>query len=716
MLLLWPYVSPCLCCCTVLLLVALVFLMRGIAKILRFPRPESTANIPPGSRGLPLIGETLQFMAAINCSQGFYDFVRVRHLRYGNCFKTNIFGETHVFVSSTESAKVILNNDLGRFTKRYIRSIADLVGDQSLLCASQQRHKLIRNRLINLFSTASISSFVKQFDELIVKSLADWQNGGTVVVLDEALKITFKAMCKMLMSLESGHELDMLHKDVALVCEAMLAFPLRLPWTRFYKGLQARKRIMSALEKMISERRGLKAHHEDFLQHLLAEDDRANGNEVPSLTDAQIQDNILTMIIAGQDTTASAITWMVKYLDENQQVLDDLGAEQLFLAKKATPKSFLTLEDLNEMAFASKVVKESLRMASVVPWFPRLALQDCEIQGFRIKKGWNVNIDARSIHVDPTVYHDPDKFFPSRFDDELKPYSFLAFGIGGRTCLGMNMAKAMMLVFLHRLITTYNFSVTDRRSSFGGFSRSKLSDWVLWYRFGSSAFFVTVGTVSTAFSETVATVCSCIGGSAFVKHTICLSWCEVSSAGGGSLSAANFMERLTVSDVLVVEIVSCGVVFVRVLAGKLAGLRHQGDDNDVSDDENRGSANEYDGEFTEILSGELDGCRKPRRQPGECDQSDAHLEHEHELLEPSKPSVPAHGVGFLSFDVIKVEGIHFLEKIQETDILIHDGLVFPRERSVNKPALEPIRDRTTTTTRGDCVGRMPAGHFGFFWK
>ena len=109
--------------------------------------------------------------------------------RYGNCFKTNIFGETHVFVSSTESAKAILNNDMGKFTKRYIKSIAELVGNQSLLCASHNHHKLLRGRLVNLFSTNSISLLVKQFDELIISNLSSWDDRGTVIVLDEALKV-----------------------------------------------------------------------------------------------------------------------------------------------------------------------------------------------------------------------------------------------------------------------------------------------------------------------------------------------------------------------------------------------------------------------------------------------------------------------------------------------------------------------------------------------
>ncbi|CAK7346333.1 unnamed protein product [Dovyalis caffra] len=467
-----------LCFYGVLLLGALLFLYRQFVKKPRYHNQIAKADIPPGSCGLPLIGETVQFLAAVSSGRGFYDFIRARRLRYGNCFKTNIFGVTQVFVSSTESAKTILINESGKFTKRYIKSIAELVGDQSLLCASHEHHKLIRSRLAKLFSTSSISIFIKHFDELTVKSLGTWENAGTITVLDQALEITFKAMCKMLMSLEDGQKLNMLQEDITHVCEAMLAFPLKFPGTRFYKGLKARKRIMSTLDLIITEkRRCSQRNQQDFLQCLLIEDEKAGSDEAYRLTDTEIKDNILTMIIAGQDTTASAIAWMVKYLGENQDVLDTLRAEQLQLAEKNPLRPFLTLEDLTEMPYASKVVKESLRMASIVSWIPRLALQDCEIEGFKMKKGWNINVDARSIHLDHNLYNDPNKFDPSRFNDDSKPYSFLAFGMGARTCLGMNMAKAMMLAFLHRLITTYKWKVID--------SDSSIKKWALFSRLKS---------------------------------------------------------------------------------------------------------------------------------------------------------------------------------------------------------------------------------------
>ncbi|KAG4391889.1 hypothetical protein AAZX31_04G029600 [Glycine max] len=421
---------------------------------------KSSIGIPPGNRGLPFVGETLQFMAAINSSKGVYEFVHARRLRYGKCFKAKLFGETHVFISSRESAKVIVNkeNEGGKFSKSYIKSIAELLGRDSLLCAAQQHHKLIRARLFSLFSTDSLSSFVQLFDSLVLQATRTWTCGSVVVIQDETLKLACKAMCKMLISIESGQELVTMHNEVARLCEAMLALPVRLPWTRFYKGLQARKRIMNILEKNISERRsGIATHHVDFLQQLL--DNKLNEDGVPGLTDREIKDNILTMIIAGQDTIANAMTWMIKFVDENRQVFNTLMKEQLKIEKNGSRNSYLTLEALNEMPYASKVVKEALRKASVVQWLPRVALEDCVIEGFKIKKGWNINIDARSIHHDPTVHKDPDVFNPSRFPAESKPYSFLAFGMGGRTCLGKNMAKAMMLVFLHRFITNYNIQL-----------------------------------------------------------------------------------------------------------------------------------------------------------------------------------------------------------------------------------------------------------------
>ncbi|XP_020268316.1 abscisic acid 8'-hydroxylase 2 [Asparagus officinalis] len=455
-----------------LALILVTYFVSKIAIKARERKKKEILGAPPGSCGLPFIGETLAFVMANNSSKGFYDFVQKRRNLYGNCFKTNIFGETHVFVSSIESAKAILGNESFDFSKRYMRSIAELLGGQSLLCASHEHHRLIRRRISNLFTLDSMISTIRIFDELTVKTFASWKEKESVSVLNDALKITFRAICKMLISLEEEHEVEMLQKDVFEVTEAMLAFPLKFPGTRFYRGLKARRRIMNALKKMLNFRRKGLECHEDFLQSFVRDKSMAND---PS-ADSQILDNILTLIIAGQITTASAIAWMVKYLDENQDIQERLRALQLQLPTSRNGSKF-GLEDLNEMSYASKIVKESLRMATIVSWFPRVALKDCQAEGFHIEKGWIVNIDARAMHFDQTIYDEPLHFNPSRFNEESKPYSFLAFGVGGRTCLGMNLAKAMMLIFLHRLVTTYRWKVTDPDSS--------LEKWALFPRLRS---------------------------------------------------------------------------------------------------------------------------------------------------------------------------------------------------------------------------------------
>lgn len=98
-----------------------------------------------------------------------------------------------MFVSSTDSAKAILSNieTVGNFTKKYMKSIVKLVGNQSLLCADQHHHKFLRSRLSNLFSAASISSFIKDFDELIIENLHSWEHKTTVMVLEESLKVYY---------------------------------------------------------------------------------------------------------------------------------------------------------------------------------------------------------------------------------------------------------------------------------------------------------------------------------------------------------------------------------------------------------------------------------------------------------------------------------------------------------------------------------------------
>ncbi|XP_075653750.1 abscisic acid 8'-hydroxylase 1-like isoform X1 [Castanea sativa] len=422
-------------------------------------RVTSGKNDIPGRLGLPYLGETISFLSATNSTKGCYDFVRLRRLWYGKWFKTRMFGKIHVFVPNPEGARMVFANDFVHFNKGYVKSMADAVGEKSLLCVPHESHKRIRRLLSDPFSTNSLSKFVKKFDKMLCERLKNLEEGGkSFVVLEFSMKLTFDAMCNMLMSITEESLLRDIERDCTSVSDAMLSIPFMIPGTRYYKGIKARERLTETFREMISRRRSGKESPEDFLQSMLQRDSYPSSEK---LDDSEIMDNLLTLIVAGQTTTAAAMMWSVKFLDENREAQDKLREEQLSITRSKPEGASLALEDLNNMSYGSKVVKETLRMSNVLLWFPRVALNDCKIEGFEIKKGWHVNIDATCIHYDPDLYKDPRQFDPSRFDEMQKPYSFIPFGSGPRTCLGMNMAKVTMLVFLHRLTSGYKWTVDD---------------------------------------------------------------------------------------------------------------------------------------------------------------------------------------------------------------------------------------------------------------
>ncbi|KAK3007509.1 hypothetical protein RJ639_014496 [Escallonia herrerae] len=271
-----------------------------------------------GQLGLPFVGETFSFLSATNSTKGCYDFVRLRRL----C-------------------------DFLLYNKGYVKSMADAVGKNSLLCVPKESHKRIRRLLSDPFSMNSLAKFVQKLDDMLCERLQKLEmEGESFRLLDFNMKVAFDAMCNMLMSITDASMLKQIERDCTAVSDAMLSIPLMIPGTKYYHGI---KRDSCPAEE--------------------------------KLNDMEIMDNLLTLIVAGQTTTAAAIMWRVKFLSENNQVQDRLTEEQLSILRNKSVGALLTLEDLNNMPYGSKVVKETLRMSNVLMWFPRVALDDCIIQG-----------------------------------------------------------------------------------------------------------------------------------------------------------------------------------------------------------------------------------------------------------------------------------------------------------------------------------------------
>lgn len=442
-------------------LVAVALACAGLVVWLR-SRSSSSKEMGdiPGTMGWPVVGETFSFISDFSSPAGILSFMRDRQRRFGKVFKTYVLGRVTVFMTGRDAAKILLSSGKdGVVSLNLFYTGKQVLGPTSLLTTNGDEHRKLRRLIGEPLSVDALKKYLGFINDLAVQTLDTWHGRSRVLVLEEASSFTLKVIANMLVSLEpEGEEQEKFRANFKVISSSFASLPLKVPGTAFHRGLKARNRMYAMLDSVIARRRsgseGEAAAPSDFLQTLLR---KHAGDEADKLTDAQLKDNILTLLVAGHDTTTAGLTWLVKFLGENPDVLDKLREEHLEIKESLNGSSRLRWSDVNNMPYTNKVMNETLRRATILPWYSRKAAQDFSIDGYAIKKGTSVNLDVVSIHHDPAVFADPNRFDPNRFDETLKPYSFLGFGSGPRMCPGMSLAKLEICVFVHHLVCRYTW-------------------------------------------------------------------------------------------------------------------------------------------------------------------------------------------------------------------------------------------------------------------
>lgn len=177
----------------------------------------------------------------------------------------------------------------------------------------------------------------------------------------------------------------------------------------------------------------------DFIQ--LMSNSHIEGDETKGVTESQVLAQAVLFFLAGYETTASAITFLMYNLAINPECQEKVLEE---VDRVAGKKGEVTFEMLHEMHYLERAINESLRMFPAALRTDRVATEDTVAGDFKINKGMVVAIEIYNLHYDPAVWPEPEKFDPDRFTEEEKakrsPYSFCPFGVGPRTCIGMRLA------------------------------------------------------------------------------------------------------------------------------------------------------------------------------------------------------------------------------------------------------------------------------------
>ncbi|XP_040998034.1 abscisic acid 8'-hydroxylase 3-like [Juglans microcarpa x Juglans regia] len=428
--------------------------------------PKEMEEIP-GSLGWPIVGESFSFISNFSSPSGIFSFMNNRQKRYGKVFKSFVLGRFTVFMTGREASKILLTGKDGMVSLNLFYTGQQVLGPSSLLQTTGEAHKRIRRLIAEPLSIDGLKKYFQFINMLAVQTLDQWP-GRTVLVLEEASTFTLKVIGNMIMSLEpTGEEQEKFRANFKLISSSFASLPFKVPGTAFYKGIKARDRMYAMLDSTISKRRNGESIQQDFLESLVMKHSKGagGGDAEDKLTDSQLKDNILTLLVAGHDTTTAALTWLIKFLGENPAVLEQLREEHTEIQANREVGEYLTWSEVNSMPYTNKVISETLRRATILPWYSRKAAQDFEIGGYSIKKGWSINLDVVSIHHDPEVFPNPQKFDPSRFDVPLRPFSYLGFGSGPRMCPGINLAKLEICIFIHYLVCKYKWRPLEKDES-----------------------------------------------------------------------------------------------------------------------------------------------------------------------------------------------------------------------------------------------------------
>ncbi|XP_010685721.2 abscisic acid 8'-hydroxylase 2 [Beta vulgaris subsp. vulgaris] len=408
-------------------------------------------RLPPGSMGWPYLGETIKLY-----TENPNSFFSNRKKRYGDIFKTHILGCPCVMISSPEAAKIVLVSKAHLFKPTYPPSKEKMIGPEALFFHQGEYHSKLKKLVQASFQPCALKGAVSHIENIVLNLLPTLEN-NTINTLYEMKKYAFDVAMISAFGDKKELEIEGIKHLYQCLEKGYNSMPLNFPGTPFHKSMKARKLLNETLRKLIAKRRENDDINGGLLGVLLNSRQQKSANNY-QLTDSQIADNIIGVIFAAHDTTASVLTWVLKYLHDNEDLLEDVTKEQDGVRLRLIEDNrSLTWEDTRNMPLTTRVIQETLRTASILSFTFREAVHDVEFEGYLIPKGWKVLPLFRSIHHCAEFFPQPEKFDPSRFEVPPRPNTYMPFGNGVHSCPGSELAKLEMLIFLHHFTNNYRW-------------------------------------------------------------------------------------------------------------------------------------------------------------------------------------------------------------------------------------------------------------------
>ncbi|MBW4619723.1 MAG: cytochrome P450 [Cyanosarcina radialis HA8281-LM2] len=406
----------------------------------------SDLPLPPGKFGLPFLGEALSFLRDPQ-------FAQKRHQQYGSTFKTSLFGQPTIFMRGAEAMRFLFSNEEQYFTVSWPDTTRALLGKQSLPLQTGGEHQSRRKLLAQAFMPRALGGYIETMETISDRYLQRWTQLKQFAWYPELRNYTLDIACQLLVGLDDGSQTP-LGESFETWCQGLFALPINLPWTKLGRALRCRQQLLAQIESIVRQRQVSDSLATDALGLLIKATDE-DGN---SLSLEELKDQILNLLFAGHETLTSAIASFCLLTAQHPEILAELRAEQ----KKFPPAEPLTLEQLKQMTYLDRVLKEVLRFVPPVGGGFRRVLQTCNFNGYQLPQGWNILYQIGPTHQDDRIYPQPERFDPDRFSERAsaeQKYGYVPFGGGVRECLGKEFARLEMKIFAARLLRDYDWQL-----------------------------------------------------------------------------------------------------------------------------------------------------------------------------------------------------------------------------------------------------------------
>ncbi|MEP7292089.1 MAG: cytochrome P450 [Chloroflexota bacterium] len=419
-------------------------------------------RLPPGPP--PVKGLMGQLRMFNQIKGNMIAYMGERFDQYGDFFMIEVGGGRMFMVSNPEAIYEILVQKNSQFYKgsdyRNRQSgLARFLGS-GLLTSDGEFWKRQRKLTAPGLHARRIEAYAETMVDVTLRTMDGWRGRSELDVDQEMMHATLQIVAKSLFNVDMrGANADRIGAALTVLQHNMGGMTLIPAWVPTPNQIRIRRAIQALDEivyGLITERRRSDEDYGDLLSMLLlARDDEDKG-----MSDLQVRDEAVTLLLAGHETTANALNWTFMLLAQNPDAEALLHEELDTVLGGRTP----TLADLKQLPYTERVVKEALRLYPPAYSFGRMAIEDTVIAGYDVPAHTDINIFNFMTHRDPRWWDAPEAFRPERFSPEnessIPRYAYLPFGGGPRVCIGNSFAMMEARLMLATIAQRYQLRLT----------------------------------------------------------------------------------------------------------------------------------------------------------------------------------------------------------------------------------------------------------------